>query len=206
MPNHNVIRNRQSTTSPVDLAQNGAELAGLTAELAPLYGDQSAVQAERYVDALTQFSAFAGPGPAWLFRAPGRVNLIGEHTDYNNGFVMPIALDRDILLVVRPRRDRTVRLANIEPEFEQSAFTVSEEIPQASPGHWSNYVRGAAQMIARLAPDAFTGMDCLAVGAASRPGAVRSQFVVSAHRLCHPRPRPFRRPQSASRAVRPDLF
>ena len=166
MPNHNVIRNRQSTTSPVDLAQNGAELAGLTAELAPLYGDQSAVQAERYVDALTQFSAFAGPGPAWLFRAPGRVNLIGEHTDYNNGFVMPIALDRDILLVVRPRRDRTVRLANIEPEFEQSAFTVSEEIPQASPGHWSNYVRGAAQMIARLAPDAFTGMDCLAVGAA----------------------------------------
>ncbi len=64
---------------------------------------ESAVQAERYVDALTQFSAFAGPGPAWLFRAPGRVNLIGEHTDYNNGFVMPIALDRDILLVVRPK-------------------------------------------------------------------------------------------------------
>ncbi len=166
MPKKTVIHDRQPITPPAQLPRNGAELAGLTAQLAPIYGEQAAVQAERYANALARFRAFAGPGPAWLFRAPGRVNLIGEHTDYNRGFVMPIALDRDVLLVVRPRTDRTVRLANIEPEFEPSSFTAAENVPHAQPGHWSNYVRGAAQMIARLAPDSFAGIDCLAVGAA----------------------------------------
>ena len=41
-------------------------------------------------------------------RAPGRVNLIGEHTDYNEGFVMPIAIDRGTTVTAIPRRDRTV--------------------------------------------------------------------------------------------------
>ena len=157
---------RQRITSPAQISSNGAIPSSLADQLAPIYGRQVDVQAERYGEALTRFRAFAGSGPAWLLRAPGRVNLIGEHTDYNHGFVMPIALDRDILLVVRPRKDRTVRLTNAEPEFEQSAFAASENVPHAQSGHWSNYVRGAAQMIARLAPDSFTGMDCLAVGAA----------------------------------------
>ena len=48
------------------------------------------------------FSAQFGAMPMWLVRAPGRVNLIGEHTDYNDGFVLPMAIDRDVRLALAP--------------------------------------------------------------------------------------------------------
>ncbi len=135
-------------------------------QLPSLYGAQASLHAQRYANAIAQFRDFAGQGSVSLFRAPGRVNLIGEHTDYNHGFVLPIALDRDILLVARPRADRQVRLVNVEPEFAATSFTFGPSILLAAPGDWSNYVRGAAQIIAQLAPDTYTGMDCLVSGAA----------------------------------------
>jgi len=45
-----------------------------------------------------------------VFRAPGRVNLIGEHTDYNEGFVLPMAIDRETAVAVAPRNDRLLRI------------------------------------------------------------------------------------------------
>ena len=51
-----------------------------------------------------------GTAPAKIVRAPGRVNLIGEHTDYNDGFVLPMAIDRAVWLALRPRKDGQVRL------------------------------------------------------------------------------------------------
>ena len=51
-----------------------------------------------------------GTAPAKIVRAPGRVNLIGEHTDYNDGFVLPMAIDRAVWIALRPRRDAKVRL------------------------------------------------------------------------------------------------
>jgi galactokinase len=63
-------------------------------------------QAKRYQKALDKFLALYGAGDVYIFRAPGRVNLIGEHTDYNHGFVMPLALDKDLLLLARPRSDK----------------------------------------------------------------------------------------------------
>ena len=55
------------------------------------------------------FQALYGTGPR-LFRAPGRVNLIGEHTDYNDGFVLPMALERETVVAATPRTDRRVRV------------------------------------------------------------------------------------------------
>ena len=52
---------------------------------------------------------FPGESPR-CFQAPGRVNLIGEHTDYNGGFVLPVAIDRWVVLVARARADQRVRL------------------------------------------------------------------------------------------------
>ena len=76
-----------------------------------------------------------------VFRAPGRVNLIGEHTDYNDGFVLPAAIDREFLMVVRPRDDGHVRIysANMKSETEFGLSSI-EKIE----GRWGNYVRGVA--------------------------------------------------------------
>ena len=82
--------------------------AGMLKELEAVYGNDPTVldsQSSRYASALKAFCALYGPGPASVFRAPGRVNLIGEHTDYSQGYVLPVALDRDVLLVARRRAD-----------------------------------------------------------------------------------------------------
>lgn len=164
MPYYTTVPSRPPALRSLESAGSDSVSPVLAEGLDTVYGSQAPAQFERYANALSLFRTIAGPGPAWLFRAPGRVNLIGEHTDYNHGFVMPIALDRDIVLVARPRTDRTIRISNVEPQFEHVSFGVSDEIPHAPPGDWSNYVRGAAQMVAQLAPAAATGMDCLVVG------------------------------------------
>lgn len=56
------------------------------------------------------FIAQFGGQPRWITRAPGRVNLIGDHTDYNQGFVLPMAIDRSAAVALRPRQDRLVRV------------------------------------------------------------------------------------------------
>ncbi|NLT73080.1 MAG: galactokinase [Chloroflexi bacterium] len=120
-------------------------------DLSAAYGDDAEVlkaQLARYAEAVQAFRVRYGPGPALVFRAPGRVNLIGEHTDYSQGYVLPVALDRDVLMVVRPRADALIRLANIETSYAPCRFPVVPSVPSAPPGHWSNYARGAAQLLA----------------------------------------------------------
>jgi len=119
-------------------------------ELRAIYGAGADGQTARYDAAQDRFRDRYGPGPVHIFRAPGRVNLIGEHTDYNHGYVLPVALDRDVLLLARPRTDGQVRLANVEANFEVRSFAVSDAIPAAPAGDWSNYARGPAQELTRL--------------------------------------------------------
>jgi galactokinase len=84
--------------------------------------------------------------PTLMAVAPGRVNLIGEHTDYNDGFVLPVALDRDVRILFNPRPDRRVRLYAVEfdawAEFDLDDLTFTEE------HFWSNYVKGMAWSLA----------------------------------------------------------
>ena len=74
-----------------------------------------------------------------LFRAPGRVNLIGEHTDYNDGFVLPAAIDREVLMAAPPRADREVRLHSLDYDGE-SRFSL-DAIGHDHKEKWSNYLR-----------------------------------------------------------------
>jgi galactokinase len=74
-------------------------------------------------------------------RAPGRVNLIGEHTDYNEGFVLPLAIDRGTWIAVRARGDSTVRLHSLEQK-ETSEFKIGEMEKAAI--SWSEYPKGVA--------------------------------------------------------------
>jgi len=77
-----------------------------------------------------------------VFRAPGRVNLIGEHTDYNDGFVMPVAIDFSTRVAIAPRADRILSVFS-EKFQEEVAFDLDDLAPQAM-RHWSDYVRGVA--------------------------------------------------------------
>ena len=124
-------------------------------------------QIERYTSAMSTFSALAGAGPVSIFRAPGRVNLIGEHTDYNQGYVLPMALDKDTVLMARPRADNTVRLWNIEAgTFGERSFAISDGIPAWPLGDWGNYIKAAAQALYVHNHAVLRGMDALIVGAA----------------------------------------
>jgi galactokinase len=95
---------------------------------------------------LDQFRRAFGPEPR-LFRAPGRVNLIGEHTDYNDGFVLPAALELATTVAAAPRADRALRVRSLLTG-ETVAFDLDEA--DARPRrHWSDYVRGVAIMLER---------------------------------------------------------
>ena len=94
---------------------------------------------------------FGTPEPSALVFAPGRVNLIGDHTDYNGLPVLPMALQRGIVILLRPRPDDTVRVANLDPRFPPRIFQLQTPIdPPPSPrpvGDWVNYVKAAAQAL-----------------------------------------------------------
>ena len=82
-----------------------------------------------------------GTAPDLLVRAPGRVNLIGEHTDYNDGFVLPLAIDRDT--VVAAGLTDSGRLATVAADFDdgRDSFALAGAI-EATEAGWANYVRG----------------------------------------------------------------
>ncbi|MCS7056938.1 MAG: galactokinase [Thermoflexales bacterium] len=94
---------------------------------------------------VAHFAQTFGRQPAFVARAPGRVNLIGEHTDYNDGFVLPMAIDRDVTIVGAPRDDRVVRLRSAN--FDDEVGFSLDRIAKASDGAWSNYARGVADVL-----------------------------------------------------------
>src|SRR6266700_2417535 len=80
-----------------------------------------------------------------LTAAPGRVNLIGEHTDYNEGFVMPAAIDFHTYVAVAPRGDRKLRV--FSENFNETCMLDLDQILPGRTGHWSDYVRGVAAVL-----------------------------------------------------------
>jgi galactokinase len=77
------------------------------------------------------------------YRAPGRINLIGEHTDYNLGYVLPLALDRDCVVTRTPRDDRQLRLSS-EQLGDSRTYSLLD-LPQVRTGHWTDYCAGVAR-------------------------------------------------------------
>ncbi len=104
------------------------------------------------------FADHFGRAPTAWVRAPGRVDLMGSHTDYNLGFVMTMTVDRDIWIALAPRADWRVRLLSLnlagEGEFALDAITRDETHP------WTNYVRGVAVELVQ-AGHALAGFDAL---------------------------------------------
>lgn len=89
------------------------------------------------------FESYFNAKPEFIVRAPGRVNLIGEHTDYNDGFVLPMGIDRAVWLALRPREDGKVRLISLDLESD-SAF----ELNSLTRGEgWAEYPKGVAHQL-----------------------------------------------------------
>ena len=80
-----------------------------------------------------------------VYRAPGRVNLIGEHTDYNDGFAMPMALDRSTWVAAAPRADRKIVVAS--DAYGETVTIDLDHQPSDSPRSWVDYVRGVAAIL-----------------------------------------------------------
>jgi galactokinase len=85
--------------------------------------------------------------PGRLFRAPGRVNLIGEHTDYNDGFVMPVAIDRATWVAAAPRSDRLLVVTS--DRVSGAARLDLDRLGDRTTGDWTNYVAGVAAVLDR---------------------------------------------------------
>lgn len=90
------------------------------------------------------FETFFSGAPAYFVRAPGRVNLIGEHTDYNDGFVLPMAIDREMWIALRPRQDNRVLLYSLDFPDQVADFALAQF--EHSQG-WVEYVKGIAWVL-----------------------------------------------------------
>ena len=97
----------------------------------------------------TYFSdTFGSADDVQVIMAPGRVNLIGEYTDFNGGFVFPMTVDRGVYLGIRPRTDQRVRVAS--RRFGELIEGSLGEFKRPEPGHWSCYVVGVVEELKSL--------------------------------------------------------
>ncbi|MEZ5117253.1 MAG: galactokinase [Candidatus Nanopelagicales bacterium] len=96
-------------------------------------------------DLAASFRAAFGHDPEVAWRAPGRVNLIGEHTDYNDGFVLPLAVPFEVRVLAARRDDRALRVASLqEPDGTTEVVADVEALRPGDVGGWAAYVAGTA--------------------------------------------------------------
>jgi galactokinase len=107
------------------------------------------------------FRSRFGSEPAFVVRAPGRVNLIGEHTDYNDGFVFPMAIDRAAWIALRPRPDGRVVATSLDFD-ETREFDLAKLVKKDSDG-WVEYLKGTAWAL-QGAGHSLKGFDAVVAG------------------------------------------
>jgi galactokinase len=94
---------------------------------------------------LAAFQARIGHPAAIFARAPGRINLIGEHTDYNEGFVLPMSINRAVHIALAPRDDDIVRVISLDFDAEHT-FRLGDWRGEQHP-HWTRYPRGVMWLL-----------------------------------------------------------
>jgi len=119
-----------------------------TQALARIYGGDRGLVEERrarILELLLRGSELFGEECQVAFvRVPGRVNLMGRHIDHKGGFVNPIAIPRDVLMVARPREDQVVTLSNVDENYPQSSFNLMADGPRekmTSPKQWRDWTQ-----------------------------------------------------------------
>jgi galactokinase len=117
-------------------------------------------------DALVQrFTAHFGRRPEVIVRAPGRINIIGEHTDYNDLPVLPMAIDRHVLVAAAARDDRRAQVANVDAQFAPRSYQLQADVRRFAAGDWGNYHKAASRgLLSSLGADALRGGDFMVDG------------------------------------------
>ncbi|MDU5780915.1 MAG: galactokinase [Pantoea sp.] len=109
------------------------------------------------------FNETFGYAPTHTIQAPGRVNLIGEHTDYNDGFVLPCAIDYQTVIACAKRDDRQVRVVAVDYDNQQDSFSLDAPILSVKEPMWANYVRGVVKHLQQR-DASFGGVDMVIAG------------------------------------------
>lgn len=109
-----------------------------------------------------QFNQHYHRAPTQVFHAPGRVNLIGEHTDYNDGFVLPAAINFGTDIAATLRSDSTVNVLAIDCNGETNSFDL-DKIEFSNQQMWVNYIRGTLQVLQHAYPN-MRGADLVVSG------------------------------------------
>ncbi len=119
------------------------------------------------------FSTYFNAKPQFIVRAPGRVNLIGEHTDYNDGFVLPMAIDHAVWMALTPRADSTVRIHSldlgVDSAFDLHSLTKGEG--------WIEYIKGVAYELQKAGYE-LCGFDAVMTGDVPRGAGLSSSAAV----------------------------
>jgi len=101
--------------------------------------------------------------PSDIVQAPGRVNLIGEHTDYNDGFVLPCAINYQAVVAASKRTDKIVRVISVDYDNQEDQFDLSQPITFQPDCMWANYIRGVVKCLLARGYE-FQGADIVVSG------------------------------------------
>ena len=104
------------------------------------------------------FPSIFGYAPTHFIQAPGRVNIIGEHTDYNDGFVLPCAINYQMVVAAAKREDNIIRVIAVDYQNEVDEFNLDNSIEFLPNKMWANYVRGVIHFLQKD-NYSFHGMD-----------------------------------------------
>lgn len=129
----------------------------------------------RNPELISAYQGYFKASPTHISIGPGRVNLIGEHTDYNDGFVLPVAIKRDVRVAFRPRNDRKVRLFSVE--YNESFEFNLNEIAHNPDKLWTNYVMGVAWSLAERGLH-LSGIDAALSGNVPRGSGLSSSAAI----------------------------
>lgn len=133
---------------------------------------QSVTKSDILVQLEQAFVQHFGYTPLQVCHAPGRVNLIGDHTDYNGGFVLPAAINFGTWVAGHTRNDRIINVVALDCAGERVSFSLDDIcFDEVSP--WSNYVRGSLIALAKALPD-FGGADLVVKGNVPRGAGLSS--------------------------------
>ncbi|MEH0666724.1 galactokinase [Vibrio scophthalmi] len=95
----------------------------------------------------SSFEKVLGYVPSHIIQAPGRVNLIGEHTDYNDGFVLPCAINYQTVVAAAKRDDNLVRVVSVDYGNAVDEFDITQTITFEQDKMWANYIRGVVKCL-----------------------------------------------------------